>query len=184
MARVPSAPTAISFEVPDGWLDKTVVAFAAPPMPDVPRDYLPNVVVTREPLAERESLRTHADRTLLEMAKVLESFDILESRETTLGGLPAVHVRFCWTSRIGPVEQTLTMCESPCEPGDTSRFATLVTTSSHATIAARAKPLFDALLQTFRFGQAHAAPPPPVAFRQLPPDPRFSSGPMFGVSRR
>ena len=118
------------------------------------------------------------------MSRVLEGFDILESRDASLGGLPAVHVRFRWTSSIGPVEQTLTMCESPCEPGDGCRYATLVTTSSHATLAEQAKPMFDALLRSLHFGRPHAALPVPLAMRQPPPETWLPSAPMFGASRR
>jgi hypothetical protein len=171
----------MSFDVPEGWTDRTILAFAAPS--DDPKDHQPNVVMTREDLAEGDTVRTHADRTLLDMAKNLEGFDILESRETTLGGLRAVHLRFKWKSNAGELEQGMTLCEGPPQPGDKGRFATIITTTAQDKALAEVRPYFDRLLSSFQFARAGGpppgAPPPPAD-----PIPDGNAGPVFGVRRR
>ena len=175
----------MAFDLPDRWVDRTVVAFSAPAQPDIPKEHLPNVVMTREALAEGDTLRTHADKTLLEMAKQLDGFDILESRETVLGGLRAVHIRFKWISSFGELEQGMTMCESPPEPDDTGRFATLVTTSAHAKVAAQAKPVFEQVLGSFRFSRPTGSlPPSGGSLPPAPPAPSLPDSPVFGGRRR
>ena len=173
----------MTFDLPDRWVDRTVVAFSAPPQADVPKEHLPNVVMTREALAEGDTLRTHADKTLLEMAKQLDGFDILESRETVLAGLRAVHIRFKWTSSFGDLEQGMTMCESPPEPEDSGRFATLITTSAHAKVAAQAQPVFEQVLSSFRFTDRGGLPPTPGGVPPAP-TPSLPDSPVFGGRRR
>jgi hypothetical protein len=177
----------MTFDLPDRWVDRTVVAFSAPPQPDIPKEHLPNVVMTREALAEGDTLRTHADKTLLEMAKQLDGFDILESRETLLAGLRAVHIRFKWTSSFGELEQAMTMCEAPPEPDDTGRFATLITTSAHAKVAAQARPVFEQVLSSFRFTNPGGSLPPGggrPAPSLAPEPPPLPESPVFGSRRR
>lgn len=170
----------MSFEAPDGWIDRTVLAFAAPG--DDREKHQPNVVMTREDLAEGDTLRTHADRTLLEMAKTLEGFDILESRETLLGGLRAVHIRFKWKSNAGDLEQGMTLCEAPPVPGELGRYATIVTTTAHAKEIAQARPVFERLLASFSFPRGGGGSLPPGT---APPEPLpDTSGPVFGIRRR
>lgn len=173
----------MSFEVPEGWVDRTVLAFAAPPSAG-PSEYLPNVVMTREVMAKGDTLRTHADRTLLDMAKQLDGFDILESREAMLDSRRAIYVRFCWKSNMGDLEQDMTMCESPAEPGETEMYATIVTTTAHKKVVNEVRPAFNQLLQSIRFSGGRAPPPgggpPPAAA----PEPSLPDSPMFGVRRR
>lgn len=175
----------MSFEVPEGWVDRTVLAFAAPPG-SAPAEYLPNVVMTREALAPGDTLRTHADRTLLDMAKQLKDFDILESRETMLDGRRAICVRFSWMSNAGDLEQDMTMCESPAEPGETERYATIVTATAHKKVVDEMRPLFNQVLSSIRFPGGRAPPPfgagPPPA--PAPPDPIGTDAPIFGLRRR
>jgi hypothetical protein len=181
----------MSFEVPQGWVDRTVLAFAAPPGAD-PAEHLPNVVMTREAIGKGDSLRTHADRTLLDMARQLDGFDILESRESVLGGRRAIYVRFSWKSNAGELEQDMTMCESPAEPGETDLFATIVTTTAHKKVVDKVRPLFDQFLSSVRFPAPGAPVPPPAGSSNAPPplaatDPAFSSGssaPIFGARRK
>src|SRR5262249_51411780 len=86
----------ILFEAPKDWTDRTIVAFTAPLDSTKNKETAPNIVMTREPMRDEDTLRTHADRQLLELGRQLKEFDLLESRETELSGLPAIFLRYTW----------------------------------------------------------------------------------------
>lgn len=157
-----------SFETPQNWVDKTIVAYAAPS--EKPRDPAPNFVMTREAIREGDSLRSHADRQLLELGRHLKDFDLLESKETQLGGQPAVFLRYTWMGHYGRLEQTVSIVERFMEQG---RMATAFTTTAPAQDAAKARPLFDEMLRTVRFDGPQGPPgapqpPPPASGRPMP----------------
>jgi hypothetical protein len=93
----------LNFEVPADWQDRTIVAFAAPAKPG--RALAPNLVLTRDPAGDKESVASYADRQLVEFAKRLEDFDLRDRRERTLGGLPAVEFEFTWHNTLGVLQQ-------------------------------------------------------------------------------
>jgi hypothetical protein len=93
----------LNFEVPSDWQDRTIVAFAAPAKPG--RALAPNLVLTRDPAGDKESVASYADRQLVEFAKRLDDFDLQERRERTLGGLPAVEFEFTWNNTLGVLQQ-------------------------------------------------------------------------------
>src|ERR1700733_2915968 len=147
----------LSFDTPPEWIDRSIIAHSSPPAADQ-NESAPNVVVTREEMRESDTLRTHADRQLLELGKQLTDFDLLESRETQLGGLPAILLRYGWTSHFGPLEQTVTLVERMTAKG---RVAILFTTTVGREDAAKARPIFADMLQSVRFDQGQGQPPPP-----------------------
>lgn len=117
----------VAFEAPESWEDKTIVAFAAPPTPG---KFSPNVVMTKEALKSGESLRSYADRQIMELARRLEGFDLIESGERTVGGLNALEYRFSWTSEhaelhqhtvmVAPKDQVLTFTGTATHEDDAS----------------------------------------------------------------
>ena len=148
----------VSFDPPPDWVDRTFVAFTAPPglVKDV--NSAPNIVMTREPMRDGDTLRTHSDRQLIELGKQLKDFDLLESKETTLGGLPAILLRYRWISQVGTLEQAMVVAERT-RPDKGTDVTTFTTTTTPAD-APRARPIFDEILRTVRFSPAGGAPPP------------------------
>ena len=154
----------VSFELPPDWSDRTIVAFQAPPSPE--RSQAPNIVVTKEPMRQGDTLRVHADRQMLELGRVLSEFDLLESRETELGGRPAIYVRFAWLSAEGPIEQSFTMVE---RQEDVGRAVTTFTTSAPRDQAEAARLVFGRVLAS-------------VEFDAPAPEPRGSAPPSSGIA--
>src|SRR5262245_41877393 len=99
----------ISFDVPRHWDDKTIVAYGAPPAPG--QAVAANLVMTRDTLRDGESLGRYADRQLAELAKRLDGFALGRRDELTVGGAPAVSIRFASRGASGPLEQRLVVVE-------------------------------------------------------------------------
>ena len=151
------------FETPPEWVDRTIVAYAAPSDPAT-KEAAPNFVMTREPIRPSDSLRAHTDRQLLELGRHLKDFDLLESSDTSLGGSPAVLLRYTWMSHFGRLEQTVTVVDRPAEKG---RVATSFTTTCKFEDAPKLKALFADLLRSVRFDQ----PPPGGSIPPMPSRP-------------
>lgn len=133
----------ISFDVPRHWDDKTIVAYAAPAQPG--QAVAANLVMTRDSLRDGETLAQYADRQLAEMAKRLDGFELAGREETTLGGSPAVVIRFTSRAVSGPLAQRLVMIQ-----GRRRGVYCLTATCAQAD-AAQNEPLFDRILGTLRF---------------------------------
>lgn len=137
----------ISFEAPESWEDKTIVAFAAPAQPG---KFSPNVVMTKDTLKPGESLRSYADRQIMELARRLEGFDLIESGDRVLAGLNALEYRFSWTSEHAELHQHTVMVA----PSD--RVLTFTGTATHEE-EARLDEAMEELLATVKF-PSQAAP--------------------------
>jgi hypothetical protein len=144
----------LAFEPPDGWVDKTMVVFAAPG-PDEPA--AANMVVTNEILTADESVRSRADKLLMTAARQFNDFDLIATTPTTLGGLPALQMRFTWTSSFGRLEQTVTSVEREMNG---RRVLTSVTTCAPEWEAEATRPSFRAVLESFRFVPVDGPEPP------------------------
>jgi hypothetical protein len=142
----------VCFEAPEGWIDKSMIAFSAP---GAGAPGSSNLVITSESFREGDSLRTHMGRQVLEASRQLRDFDLLETRDGVLGGLPAVTARFTWTSHFGVLEQTITSVERVLNG---VRVATSVTTTALTTQAEEARATFEAFLASMRFTEAYGSP--------------------------
>jgi hypothetical protein len=158
----------VSFEAPAEWADRTFVAFTAPPEAAANKESAPNIVMTREPMRPGDTLRTHADRQLLELGKQLKDFDLLESRETELAGQAAIVLRYAWVSHFGALEQSMTLV---VRPGESGHSVTTFTTTTTPQDAGRARPLFTQILETVRF-ESNGAPPPKASSPTTPTTPQ------------
>ncbi|HEY5240067.1 MAG TPA: DcrB-related protein [Polyangiaceae bacterium] len=146
------------FEVPDGWEDRSVVAYAAPSSRANPN--APNIVVTRDKLGEGEDAVKYANRQIGGLAKQLTGFRLQEQRDVVLGGVPAKELVFQWLGSRGRIVQRLAMIPQG------SRMIN-VTTTAPAADAAKVEPVFERILSSMRFG-APTSPPGPAGPPALP----------------
>jgi hypothetical protein len=139
----------VTFEAPEGWEDKTIVAFAGPAKPG---KFAPNVVMTKDKLKPGESLRSYADRQIMELARRLDGFDLIESGERTVAGVSALEYRFSWTSEHAELHQHTIMTA----PAD--RVFTFTGTATHDEDAALDEAM-ETLLRTLAFPSGSAYSP-------------------------
>lgn len=95
----------IAFDVPDGWEDRSIVAFAA--KPGRPGRVATNLALTREPLPEGMSLRKYADKQLVDLGRQLRDLEVLDSGPVAVAGAEAFEVRCSWRAATGAVEQRI-----------------------------------------------------------------------------
>jgi hypothetical protein len=138
----------LQFEVPDGWEDRSVVAYSAAASKANPS--APNVVVTRDKARDDDDPVKYANRQLGDLAKQLNGFRLQEQRDVVIGGLPGRALLFTWLSPRGRIAQRLTMIRLG------SNVINVTTTVPNAD-AEKAAPVFDQILASMRF----AASPPP-----------------------
>jgi hypothetical protein len=148
----------VSFTPHPGWIDQTVVAYSAPIAPGA---HTANFVMTREALAG--TLRKHADRLIRESAARLDDFELVEEGESTLGGLPSLVFRAIIGTPVALLEQRVMLVE--LQEGDTRSVVTFTTTAPQDQAAAM-RPIFDAMLESLRFGEA--TPPSDAAIVPIP----------------
>jgi hypothetical protein len=137
---------AVSFETPPDWEDRSIVAFQAPSPVGEARG-VPNVMLTREPMRETDTLRTHAERRLFEVGRSLSNFEVLECRDVEVGGCVAVLMRFAWTTPQGALEQTFTFVEAAQKP----RGVFLFVATSPREQATLTRDIFERLLASVVF---------------------------------
>lgn len=134
--------TDASFDVPRDWEDRSVVAFAAPVKPGQPA--ATNLVMTRDQLAPGEDIVRYGDRQLVELAKRLEGFQLQSRQEISIGGHPALELRFDWRGQLGPLEQRLVVVGAR-KPTVLSFTATMAKGE-----AARLNPIFDRIFASVK----------------------------------
>src|SRR6516225_9040968 len=107
----------VSFETPADWEERTMVAFRAPP--GEKRDAAPAgpvIAVTREPMRDTDTLSAHAERRLVALGRELSEFQLLDSRETEVGGRPALQVRYAWEMASVAFEETVAFVDGAETP--------------------------------------------------------------------
>ena len=75
-----------SIELPDGWVDRTVLTYVGPDA----GSGSPSLVVTRDDLPDGVTLGRYASMQDAAIRAGLEGVDLVEERETTVAGRPAV----------------------------------------------------------------------------------------------
>jgi hypothetical protein len=174
MAQVHYAP--FSFEPPEGWQDRTIVAFVAPSQPG--DSTVPNVVVAREPRRDGDTLQTHVQRQLLALSNELDEFDMLESEELVVGGRRAMRTRCVWSGNGGVIDQTVVHID----PEEGEKTVMSLTCTSSVASSSLVWPVFDRLLASLqpmtRPAATFATPVPPSAPREVRAEP---GAPLFSM---
>lgn len=135
----------LSFDVPRHWEDKTIVAFSAPSRPG--QSTSASFVMTRDTLADADTLASYADRQLAELSGRVDGFELLEKRDLPVAGARAVSLRFTSKALAGPLVQRLVLIE------DKRRAVVCLTATAPKADAAQLEPLFDRMLASVRFAQ-------------------------------
>jgi hypothetical protein len=163
----------LSLACPTEWVDRSVIVYSAPPDPVDPTAPRPNIAVRRDLIVDSRTLQVHALREMTALAKALPGFELLETAETQVGGIPALSYRFGWRSPVGPLEQTFTLVETR---GAGKRTFTSVLTTARKADAPGARTLFEGVFRNIRLAaspiDAHATPSAPAPLPPLVPMPR------------
>jgi len=91
------------FEVPSNWVDRTMIAWSAPPLPG--ERVAPNVLVAYDALQDGEDLAGYVNRQLKQLMEKARKFHLDLRQDTSLGGRPAIEVVFHWDSTTGTLKQ-------------------------------------------------------------------------------
>jgi len=82
-----------SLELPDGWVDRTVLTYVGPDA----GGGSPSLVVTRDELPDDVTLGRYAAMQDAAVRAGLEGVDLIDERETTVGGHQAVRHTYVWS---------------------------------------------------------------------------------------
>lgn len=139
----------VSFEIPEGWVDRSCIVFEAPTREG---EFRTSVSVQRPP----EQLEGFVQRRLARLSR-LPSFEFKARGSSRVGGLRAEQLLFEWEHpERGPVTQRLTLIVR--EDGS----LVLVTDVSATSEREAMEPRFDAVLASFTARPLE----PPTAARQ------------------
>jgi hypothetical protein len=109
-------------------------------------------------MRDTDTLHVHAERRLVELGRRLSDFQLLDSRETKIGGHPAVQVHYAWAMESVPFEETLAFVEDVGTP----RSVLLFRATSLRTKATVARVALEHLLASVAFDTLPTAAPMPV----------------------
>ncbi|RMC33183.1 DcrB-related protein [Paracoccus alkanivorans] len=82
-----------SLEVPDDWIDRSMITWVAPPSAGY--KVMPNVLCSKGEIYDTEDLDKYVNRQLKELMGKVKNFDLISRQNTTLGRVPAVELSFC-----------------------------------------------------------------------------------------
>ena len=91
----------LTFNLPDGLLDRTVNIFAL--SDDGPGEF--GLVVSRVPLKGGQTLRSYAVTQVAEMRNRMPAFVLIHELEGTVRGQPAMSLEFTWKSEAVTLHQ-------------------------------------------------------------------------------
>ena len=170
----------ISFEPPPDWLESTTVRFNPPPSPPGSAP-VPSITASLQPLAPGETLRFHADRLLMLLAREVADLEVLSNEEATIGGRPTIMLRIVLKSGTQPdqpIDQTMALVGAGSE-----REPKLVVFSLACPpeVADANRARFEKVLRTVRFDEPATVPPAATSGRPAPPALEIPLGPMPGT---
>jgi len=142
--------TDFAFHVPDDWVDRSMVAWSAPPGTD--RKTPPNVMVAYDRPRAEESLGTYVNRQLKDLTARATKFHLDTRRDVMLSGRAAVELVFHWDAGNGMIKQRQIYSLLP-----DGRSITIVNTA-RLTDFPDADAEFMVMLNSFGWAPAEASP--------------------------
>lgn len=88
---------------PDGWVDKTMIVYSAPPEPG--RALQANMVVSRDALLAGETFREYCNRQIAGFRSTLPAFEREGEGPGRVHDHDAFQILFTWTSGAGKLRQ-------------------------------------------------------------------------------
>lgn len=96
---------------------------------------------------EGESLELHAARLLIGLAKELPDFQLISHSEVQFAEFPGRMLRFTFSGRFTPLEQTIALVERETEAG---RIAARFAFTCDRDVAMSAQPFFASIMNSIR----------------------------------
>jgi len=131
----------ICFDVPEHWVNRTLVAFSAPT--DQPG--APNVVLTRDVLSQQDSVEEYADRQLHMLTMPLEGYRLHFKRHRQVDGAEAIDMRYSWSAGSERALQRQLVIRGA---GDE---VVCMTVTSAESAADRLEPIVERIVGSIRF---------------------------------
>lgn len=136
-----SAGEGMFLPIPKTWGKQALVAFTN----GVEGEEGASVVVRVETIDARTKLSRFVDGLMIELARTLPGFSLIERRDARLGGQPALEIEFTWTAQGVVYRQTHTSVMY--SPG---QVACVITSAAQRRLP-DFKATFEAVLQGARF---------------------------------
>jgi len=159
----------ISFDPPHTWFESTVARFHGKPAPPGAPP-APCITMEHEPLARGMTVRTHAAQWIEELEKTLRGFKLMNRDETTIGGRPAILVRFRFDQDKSTMEQVVAMIAGGSGP---QPHLVVLSLGCPWSAMQASMPVFRKVLESVRFEQPWQAEPA-TAKPSTPPGPALS----------
>lgn len=136
-----------SLDVPDGWADRSMITWVAPPKPGY--KVLPNLLCSKGEMQGGEDLDHFVNRQLKELMGQVKNFDLISRQKTTFGGVPAVELAFCIRPQTVMLQQQQIFFQTDL---NSQVVHTVVLTAARENFEAL-KPVFDEILGSISWGQ-------------------------------
>lgn len=92
-----------SFQVPDDWMDRSMIAWSAPADNDSP--LAPNIMIAYDRPKSGETVGAYVNRQLQDLSTRAQGFQLELRRDVMLAGRQAVEIMFQWNSGNGIIKQ-------------------------------------------------------------------------------
>lgn len=92
-----------SFQVPDDWTDRSMIAWAAPA--DNSGPVAPNIMIAYDRPQAGEAVGAYVNRQMKDLSGRAQGFQLELRRDVMLAGRPAVEILFRWNAGAGIVKQ-------------------------------------------------------------------------------
>jgi hypothetical protein len=132
--------TDLKLDYPNGWLDRSMIAFAAPQ----PGKIAPNILILRDLATLGPLPENYAERQIEQAKKLMEGFVLIGRRQAPICGIAAVELDFTWISNRNHIRQK----QNFLVVGETLYT---ITFTAHADEALEAEPIFTKMRGSIQF---------------------------------
>ena len=157
----------VSFEPPPEWMESATVRFNPPPSPPGSPP-VPSITISCQPLAPGQTLRVHADRFIMALAREAQDLVLLSTEKTTLDERPAILLRFVFrpsADGAGRIEQTVALVGAGT---DREPRVVMFSLACPPEVADQNQEVFAKVLRTVHFDEADLAAPAAHSSERLP----------------
>jgi hypothetical protein len=100
------------FPVPDDWVERSMVGYAAPPAPGAA--ITPNALVATNQMPEGETLDAFVTRQVDDLKSRASGFALKLRRDARLDGIPCIEIVFAWAGgEVGRIQQRQIYVQRP-----------------------------------------------------------------------